>query len=566
MFALQELRKRAKGLDSTDCYNSVLSNFHCVHKDSPPSDETNETGSPLLSCAFARRSSYGHVLGATCDNGQIMILNTEFLQNDHYPYHIQQVGSDALFSVSWSDIDMKLITTSGNHNATLFDVHDDGSLTELNTFKAHTCTVKTSCFEPTSSHIFATGGRDGNIYIWDARSSRATANGEILPDNCILNSHCRNANVKNSAQKQKAAPSITCVTYQDQHTLISCADKDSCIKVWDLRKTYQYMKNIVPVQELICPDKKSSFGYSHMTINRTGSRLFASCTNSTIYCYNITKKECSLEYTYTGHECSGFYVKCSLSPDEKYLASTDSLNKVYIWKVNASKDPIVMLDGIHDGLCDVSWCPADQLKIATTSDYPRPWIWSALPESWCAPERLKTSSTSNSSRSWIWNAEPEHRSDSNQRSDGFAIHLDEQLTPERYRRSFTMASKLRKFPNDETELSRIVLPNAFVDGTYQTHTCAKIGPKPSSLNNWLTNLHIQQPKESISPKSLSKLSSPKSLSKLSVRNRVSPKVKKSPGVQNRSKSLKRKRLNMTADGNNLTKYFKHSDENFHNDQ
>lgn len=100
--------------------------------------------------------------------------------------------------------------------------------------------------------IFATGGRDGNIYIWDARSMRISADGDTLPDNSIMNCHLRNGNadykhlafssfdfvhslngiivlginIKNS-QKQTTPPSITCLVYQDEHTLISCADKDS---------------------------------------------------------------------------------------------------------------------------------------------------------------------------------------------------------------------------------------------------------------------------------------------------------------------------------------------------
>lgn len=70
-------------IECTNDYNSVLSNFQCVHKDSPP---IGETDCPLLSCAFARKQNYGHVLGATCDDGRIMILNTEFTRNDNYPY------------------------------------------------------------------------------------------------------------------------------------------------------------------------------------------------------------------------------------------------------------------------------------------------------------------------------------------------------------------------------------------------------------------------------------------------------------------------------------------------
>lgn len=110
------------------------------------------------------------------------------------------------------------------------------------------------------------------------------------------------------------------------------------------------------------------------------------------------------------------------------------------------------------------------------------------------------------------------------------------------------------------ELAKIVLPNAVEDGIYQIHTCAVIESKPNSLNNWLTNIHNQPAKES--PSSKSENTTPKQIRKLSVRNRVSPKVEKSPNNRNPMKRLKRKRLDMSP-GNDLTKYFKSSDENRH---
>lgn len=149
------------------------------------------------------------------------------------------------------------------------------------------------------------------------------------------------------------------------------------------------MKKPTPAVQLCSVEKNSFIGYTHMVTNVSGTRLFANSTNSKIYCYNISSHSSSLgnyfpeiqifvslnqsaqlkfsflisEYIYTGHYCERFYVKCSLSPDEKYLASTDSLNKVYIWKVNTSPKPFIMLDGIDEGLSDISWCPADQLKV-----------------------------------------------------------------------------------------------------------------------------------------------------------------------------------------------------------
>lgn len=63
----------------------------------------------------------------------------------------QEDNNDALFSVEWSEVDMKLITTSGDHAVGLWNLQDNCALTKLNSFNAHRCTVKTACFKPQSS-------------------------------------------------------------------------------------------------------------------------------------------------------------------------------------------------------------------------------------------------------------------------------------------------------------------------------------------------------------------------------------------------------------------------------
>lgn len=73
-----------------------------------------------------------------------------------------------------------------------------------------------------------------------------------------------------------------------------------------------------------------------------------------------------VESTYSGHSVRNFFAKLSLSPDEKYITSTDSDNKIYFWRINSSEAPIIRLSGKSDtltGLSDISWCPEDPLMV-----------------------------------------------------------------------------------------------------------------------------------------------------------------------------------------------------------
>lgn len=74
------------------------------------------------------------------------------------------------------------------------------------------------------------------------------------------------------------------------------------------------------------------------------------------------------ENIYHGHSVRNFFSKLSLSPDNKYIASTDSDDKIFIWKIRSPGKPISMLSGNPEmlkGLSDISWCPEDHLKVNT---------------------------------------------------------------------------------------------------------------------------------------------------------------------------------------------------------
>ena len=56
-----------------------------------------------------------------------------------------------MFSLAWNEVDMKMVTTSGDNSARLWNVHDDGVMELLDTCVCHRQSVKTACFQPRSS-------------------------------------------------------------------------------------------------------------------------------------------------------------------------------------------------------------------------------------------------------------------------------------------------------------------------------------------------------------------------------------------------------------------------------
>ena len=68
-----------------------------------------------------------------------------------------------------------------------------------------------------------------------------------------------------------------------------------------------------------------------------------------------------------GHKGTDRYDKITLSPDERYLASTGmdvDDAKIFIWRTDSPEEPLVKLGADQlSGLSDVSWCPEDELLV-----------------------------------------------------------------------------------------------------------------------------------------------------------------------------------------------------------
>lgn len=76
------------------------------------------------------------------------------------------------------------------------------------------------------------------------------------------------------------------------------------------------------------------------------------------------------ENMYWGNEINDYASMGNLtvSPDDKYIASTGRYGKVYIWKIRSPGAPISMLSvksKCNTRFTDISWCPEDNLKVNT---------------------------------------------------------------------------------------------------------------------------------------------------------------------------------------------------------
>lgn len=303
----------------------------------------------------------------------------------------KQIHHNAIFDLEWMFKQMKIVTVSGDHTARLVDV-SESELREERMFSGHTRSVKTLAMKQNDLSVFATGSRDGNILVWDTRS---TSNIAFIgnPDKIIANAHYSKHTTpskKKAYQNQhpsiSGANSVTGLVFQDENTLISCSAGDGTIKLWDLRKTYKINKK-EPNPKFTIPYSglTAKCGFSNLIIDQECVRLYANCLDNTIYCYNVSNCNPYPIKKYSGHENNTFYVKSCLSSNGTYLLSGSSNHNAYIWNTHFS-EPIVKLTGHTAEVTCVAWYQYYDTALVTCSDDYRHKIWrigpEVLPENW----------------------------------------------------------------------------------------------------------------------------------------------------------------------------------------
>lgn len=138
-----------------------------------------------------------------------------------------------------------------------------------------------------------------------------------------------------------------------------------------MRKTYSRSITLIPLpkHQLMAPNP----GFSHICINPYGTKLYANCMDSYIYCFNlnsydpdpskffffflIIEKKKNLFFigfsvsAFYGHQNGSFYVKSSISHDGQYLMSGSSDKQAYVWNTENAEmsefavKPLVVLPG-----------------------------------------------------------------------------------------------------------------------------------------------------------------------------------------------------------------------------
>ncbi|KAM3852237.1 denticleless protein homolog [Vipera latastei] len=361
----------------------LLGQYQCIKEDDHHSYGEMGIPVPPFGCSFSTAPDVQHVLGVANEEGFVRLYDTHTQLSNKKIVKEWQAHLNAVFDLAWMPYDHKIVTASGDQTAKVWDIKT-GEL--LGVCKGHQCSLKSVAFSKFEKAVFCTGGRDGNIMIWDTRCCKKDgfyrqvkqiSGAHNIIDKTPSKLKKKKQNVKGLAPSVDFQQSVTVVLLQDEHTLISAGAVDGVIKIWDLRKNYTaYRQEPVPSRVFSYPGNSiRKLGYSSLILDSTGTNLFANCTDDNIYMFCMPGLKNAPVSVFTGHQNSSFYVKSSISPDNQFLISGSSDQCAYIWKVSEPQLPPMVFHGHLQEVTSVAWCPSDFTKISTCSDDNTIKIW-----------------------------------------------------------------------------------------------------------------------------------------------------------------------------------------------
>ncbi|XP_043861267.1 denticleless protein homolog isoform X3 [Dromiciops gliroides] len=329
---------------------SLLAGYQCSYNDDHISYGEMGVPVPPFGCAFSTAPNLEHILAVANEEGFVRLYNTESRTCKKKFFQEWMAHWNAIFDLAWVPGEHRLVTASGDQTAKIWDVKT-GEL--IGVCKSHRCSLKSVSFSKFEKAVFCTGGRDGNIMVWDTRCNKKAEFyrqvNQITGAHNTLNKPTPLKSKKKQISRGLAPSvdfqqSVTVVLFQDEHTLVSAGAVDGVIKVWDLRKNYtSYRQDPVACKSFpYAGSSTRKLGYSSLILDSTGSTLFANCTDDNIYMFNMTGLKTSPVAILSGHQNSTFYVKSSISPDDQFLISGSSDESAYIWKIATCSDDNTM--------------------------------------------------------------------------------------------------------------------------------------------------------------------------------------------------------------------------------
>ncbi|OQR91877.1 hypothetical protein ACHHYP_04259 [Achlya hypogyna] len=352
---------------------------------------------PPFHIAFSEEKMDGSLLAVADEEGCLSFYNTrdarprlppQHQPHDHAP-PIARIAAheNAIFDMIWCNQDAYIATASGDQQIGIWDVETGAHVYHLS---GHSMSVKCIRQHPMHPSVFASGSRDGNVFLWDARlPPPPLVAGPPVPrllrpfTGCA---RCHDYEVPTDRRKKRRVSvpntqrSVTCIEFTGDGTqMISAGAVDGHVKFWDVRHLFPPAtppKLPQHVRSLACHAPSGRrYGISSLSLDHTKSRLLVSAASNEILLYDLLAATDVPVAKFHGHRNSSFYVKSAFSPESRFIVSGSVDQRVYIWDVAQAGLPVRVLHGHEGEVSSVAWSRRDFTKLASCSDDGTVRVW-----------------------------------------------------------------------------------------------------------------------------------------------------------------------------------------------
>ncbi|KAL8653811.1 MAG: hypothetical protein Q9226_003694, partial [Calogaya cf. arnoldii] len=309
-------------------------NFYTTPKDLHVCDNLGEPTQQAIPFCVASCNT-NSLVAVGDEEGGIRLLETAIAGKPYFKkaYLTFRPHTNAILDLAFSRDDLRLATASGDQTSRIIDMPTQRT---VHTLVGHTSSLKQVMFQPNSSDVIATSGRDGSVRLWDLRCRGSETPVDTLrvsmdgPDgldalrpsskkmsysrcvDAIIGAHSSRiisapsaskaviSNATNDVPSKSETPSrrggasITALAFLPpgrEHLLLTASESDATVKLWDLRTTYFHRRSNHPVPLSSTRQPQSHTKYRHygvtsMALSGDSARLYTLCRDSTIYAYS----------------------------------------------------------------------------------------------------------------------------------------------------------------------------------------------------------------------------------------------------------------------------------------
>lgn len=396
-------------------HRSLLTSLHCptqhvflVRDGSTLRTSDACTSAPIFQVAYAHTSN---LVVAVNEEGAAGIVHVAAKRwKSRWDAH-----RNAVFDAIWTPDDTQVLTAAGDREIRLWNVEmaikcsRGGQTTPLLTLKGHDMSVKCVRQAPHHAHLFASGGRDGKVLLWDTRTSGkpidTLENVHAEPNTASSNGKpCSSPCFKKRRLSSTFSPSprsVTCVEFgASSYELFTAGAVDAVVKYWDFRRlnrktTQMTRQKAVPTCALSCSSQQGARrGISSLAFRRSregASHLLVNVLNDSIVVLDLglerPQHQSNKILRCVGHEATSFYSKASFCPQGQFIAGSSADGIVYVWDARTStvcdeklesspfqrletvrRLPYLALKGHTKEVNGVAWGVQDCPQLASCSD------------------------------------------------------------------------------------------------------------------------------------------------------------------------------------------------------